>query len=289
MSMTKNRNSRAITAEETIKILEQGWYVCHNKTISIKETVDYTIDNAKIMRPDGFDEIMQETDSSLQNLDFKTTIDIENCTVLEAMAQLARTNTQVGCLNFASAKNPGGGFLGGSQAQEESISRASALYPSLMKHFEMYEYNRSKSTYLYSDYMIYSPDVLVFRDDNNTLLTYPYKVSFVTSPAVNVGAIKQNNISELALVEKTMLQRMDKVLAVFVANGIENLVLGAWGCGVFQNEPKDIARYFTHFLLKDGKYSKAFKHILFAVLDRSKEQENVLAFKKAFSFKKDEN
>jgi uncharacterized protein (TIGR02452 family) len=282
--MTKNRNSRAITAEETIKIMEQGWYASHNKTISIKDTIDYTIDNSKLIRPDDFDEIMQSANSKLEHLDFKTTIDIENCTVLEAMTQLTRINTQVGCLNFASAKNPGGGFLGGAQAQEESISRASALYPSLIKHFEMYEYNRSKNTYLYSDYMIYSPEVMVFRDDNNTLLVNPYKVSFVSSPAVNVGAIKQNNISELALVEKTMLQRIDKVLAVFVANGIENLVLGAWGCGVFQNEPKDIARYFTHFLLNNGKYSKAFKSILFAVLDRSKEQENILAFKNAFNF-----
>jgi uncharacterized protein (TIGR02452 family) len=282
MSAIKNRNSRAITAEETLKILEQGWYNSDNKAISIKEEIDYSVNNTKLFKPNGFDEILESANNKLNSWEFKTTIEVRNCTVLEALAQLVHTNSKIGCLNFASAKNPGGGFLGGAQAQEESLSRASALYPTQLKHFEMYEYNRSQSTCLYSDYMIYSPDVLVFRDDNDTLLDNPYKVSFVTSPAVNVGAIKQNNISELVLVEQTMLQRMDKVLAIFVANGIESLVLGAWGCGVFQNEPKDIAGYFAHFLLNNGKYSKAFKTILFAVLDRSKEQENIAAFEKTF-------
>lgn len=282
MSATKNRNKRALTAEETLKILEQGWYNSDNKTITIKEIVNYSVDNAKLIRLDGFDEILESANSKLNSLDFETTIEVKNCTVLEALTQLKGANIRVGCLNFASAKNPGGGFLGGAQAQEESLSRASALYPSLLKHFEMYEYNRSQNTYLYSDYMIYSPEVLVFRDDNDILLDNPYKVSFVTSPAVNVGAMKQNNISELDLVEQTMLQRMDKVLAVFVANGIENLVLGAWGCGVFQNEPKNIAQYFAHFLVNKGKYSRAFNSVLFAVLDRSAVQENILAFEKTF-------
>lgn len=285
MNVTKSRNSRALTAEETLKILEQGWYNSGNQTINIKEAVDYSVDHTKLFKPDGFDETLQSANNKLNNLDFETIIEVKNCTVLEALTQLTNINTNVGCLNFASAKNPGGGFLGGAQAQEESLSRASALYPTQVKHFEMYEYNRSQSTGLYSDYMIYSPEVLVFRDDNDTLLDSPYKVSFVTSPAVNVGAIKQNAIAELALVEQTMLQRMDKVLAVFVANGIENLVLGAWGCGVFQNAPKDIAGYFAHYLTNNGKYSKAFKHILFAVLDRSKEQENIIAFEQVLSAK----
>ena len=285
MNVTKNRNSRALTAEETIKSLEQGWYNSNNKTITIKEAVDFSVNNSKLIRPDGFDEILKSANNKLNSLDFKTTIEVKNCTVLEALVQLTQKHGSVGCLNFASAKNPGGGFLGGAQAQEESLSRASALYPTQLKHFEMYEYNRSQSTGLYSDYMIYSPEVLVFRDDNDTLSEHPYKVSFITSPAVNVGAIKQNHVSELAFVEKTMLQRMDKVLAVFVANGIENIVLGAWGCGVFQNEPKDIAQYFAHFLTNNGKYNKAFKHILFAVLDRSKERENIVAFEKTFESK----
>ncbi|WP_158561281.1 TIGR02452 family protein [Emticicia sp. C21] len=285
MSATKNRNKRALTAEETLKILDQGWYTADDKTITIEESVDYSVDNTKLIRPNGFNEILESANTKLDNLDFDTSIEVKNCTVLEALSQLTQINTSVGCLNFASAKNPGGGFLGGAQAQEESLSRASALYLSLLKHFEMYEYNRSQNTFLYSDYMIYSPEVLIFRDDNDTLLANPYKVSFVTSPAVNAGAMKQNNISELDLVEQTMFQRIDKVLAVFVANGIENLVLGAWGCGVFQNEPKDIAQYFARYLTENGKYSKAFKNILFAVLDRNAAQENIAAFEKVFNVK----
>jgi uncharacterized protein (TIGR02452 family) len=198
--------------------------------------------------------------------------------VLEAAAALAQTGDRVGCLNFASAKNPGGGFLGGAQAQEESLALSSALYPTLMKHFEMYEYNRNRSTYLYSNYMIYSPEVAVFRNDDGELLADPYSLSFVTSPAVNIGAMKNNRLEELVQAEAVMLDRMDKVLALFVHHGIEHLLLGAWGCGVFQNDPADIARYFASFLLEGGKYSRCFRSVTFAVLDRSKEGRNISVF-----------
>ncbi|RYZ13627.1 MAG: TIGR02452 family protein, partial [Sphingobacteriales bacterium] len=60
-------------------------------------------------------------------------------------------------------------------------------------------------------------------------------------------------------------------------------LLGAWGCGVFQNNPADIARYFAHFLLNDGKYSKAFKSVLFAVFDRSRDGSNINVFREYFS------
>jgi uncharacterized protein (TIGR02452 family) len=99
---------------------------------------------------------------------------------------------------------------------------------------------------------------------------------------VNIGAIRQHNAAELDYAEQTMLTRMDKILALFAKRDVENLVLGAWGCGVFQNSPHDIARYFAGFLAGNGKYAGCFRKVVFAVFDRSKNQENINAFRKVF-------
>ena len=72
------------------------------------------------------------------------------------------------------------------------------------------------------------------------------------------------------------------MLAVFVKHEVQNIVLGAWGCGVFQNNPQDVARYFARFLIGNGKYAKHFAQIVFAVYDRSMHQEIINPFREIF-------
>ena len=96
------------------------------------------------------------------------------------------------CLNFASAKNPGGGFLNGSQAQEESLARATGLYPCISQMTQLYEKNRYYGSCLYLNDMIYSPQVPVIRDDNDELLNKIFLISILTAPAVNAGAVRKN-------------------------------------------------------------------------------------------------
>ncbi len=277
-----NRNYRAEKAKESLRIIEQGFYeTATGRRISLQAAIDNAVQETLYYREDAFDTVLQQATAKAAGMDFKTKIQVLNTGVLEAAQQMAASGIPTGCLNFASAKNPGGGFLGGSKAQEESLALSSALYPTLMKHFEMYTDNRSRSTYLYTDHMIYSPGVPVFRDDDCTLLHEPYHLSFVTSPAVNIGAMLQNNPAELPYAEATMLRRMDKVLGLFVYHGIEQIVLGAWGCGVFQNNPRDIAAYFASFLKPGGKYSACFKNVVFAI-HGAPDSPNSTAFKHEF-------
>lgn len=116
--------------------------------------------------------------------------------------------------------------------------------------------------------MIYSPDVVVFRDDAGNFLDEPYLIHVVTSPAVNIGAILSNKPEEMDQAEDVNLNRMDKMLALFANNGVKKLILGAWGCGVFRNDPVKMAGYFHHFLKEGGKYEGVFEQIDFAILDR---------------------
>ena len=79
-----------------------------------------------------------------------------------------------------------------------------------------------------------------------------------------------------------MSARTDRVLAIAQAKGYEVLVLGAWGCGVFQNNPEEVAACFASYLLREGKYNGVFRKIVFAVLDHSKQKRTFEAFNKVF-------
>lgn len=182
-------------------------------------------------------------------------------------------------LNFASAKNPAGGFLKGSNAQEESLARASALYPCTKQMNEMYEANRNYDSGLYLNYMIYSPFVPVFRAEKGQLLNKPYFISIITAPAVNAGVVKsresKKNIDKIA---EVMLFRIKKILSLALIHQIEALVLGAFGCGVFKNDPEEVASYFKKIVLEDKRFKNIFKKIVFAVLDKSSKKDTYKAF-----------
>jgi uncharacterized protein (TIGR02452 family) len=118
-------------------------------------------------------------------------IEVTDESTVEAILRLAGT-AAVGVLNFASAKNPGGGFLGGAQAQEESLARASALYPCLCAcNDDFYARNRHHGSALYLDLAIISPDVPWFRDDTGAWLPAPVLATVITCPAPNLSALRQ--------------------------------------------------------------------------------------------------
>lgn len=180
------------------------------------------------------------------------------------LAAARRLGPGSACLVFASAKNPGGGFLGGAQAQEESIARSSALYPCLMTAPEFYTFHRQQRDLRYSDRVIYCPGVPVFRDDKGVLLDEPYTTALLTAAAPNLGAVVRDQPERAADVPQVLARRARRVLQVAAAHGHRSIVLGAWGCGVFRNDPATVADAFAGALA--AVYS--FEHIVFAVHDR---------------------
>jgi len=168
-------------------------------------------------------------------------------------------NARVTALNFASAKNPGGGFLRGAVAQEESIARSSTLIGGL-KDSPYYAANRYERSGLYTDGIIYSPEVWVFRDDNGRVLEKPYKGAFITCPAVNVGAL---TMDEPTYAHATMMRRGRRILEVAAHYQTEVLILGAWGCGIFGNRPRDVATMFAAYLNRE--FSGIFDKVVFPI------------------------
>lgn len=141
-------------------------------------------------------------------------------------------------LNFANANFSGGGYIFGGDAQEESLCRASMLYYTIKDCAKFYNHNRFKSVpFIYSDYMIYSPNVPIIRNGNDMLLDTPVECSFITCPAVNRTFAKFFTSDKK--INNIMKSRIEKILSLAVSKNPQVIVFGAWGCGVFGNK-KDI-------------------------------------------------
>jgi uncharacterized protein (TIGR02452 family) len=214
---------------------------------------------------------------------FVTRFEVNNETTFQALSWLAESGSgHLACLNFASARNPGGGFLKGSVAQEEALACASGLYPCLLSAQNYYERNRENRSALYLDLAIFSPHVPFFRDDAGTLLARPLLASIITAPAPNAGAIGQNEPGNLRHVEPTLRRRAELVLRIATAHQVQRIVLGAWGCGVFRNEPSTVAKIFADLIKAPGTFAGVFAEVVFAVYDRSENQRSYQAFADQF-------
>ena len=183
---------------------------------------------------------------------------------------------KTGVLNFASATKPGGGFRNGAEAQEESIARASSLYSSLLtpEATKFYDIHKSEGLQndaaFYSHGMVYSPKVVVFRDDDG-LWTTPFTIDVLTCAAVNAGEVLKNtngthNPATVVNIEKKMMERMGRILYLFEQQGARNIVLGTFGTGVFQNDVATVTRIWAQLLvLPTARFKNSFDRVIFAV------------------------
>lgn len=206
---------------------------------------------------------------------YETKFSVANATALSPAKAMADRGLRVAVLNFASAKRPGGGFGGGAQAQEEYLCRLSGLYPCLKEAGRpMYDAHKHLRSTLYTSWVIYSPDVPVFRNDEYELLDTPWDVSVLTCPAPNISGSRRR-VADTE-VRKILCERAGRVLSVAERNGHDALVLGAWGCGVFGCSPKMVAEVFRELLV--GIFRGVFREVVFAVYDRSPSLVNFTPF-----------
>ena len=168
-------------------------------------------------------------------------------------------------LNFASFKHPGGGFIAGSKAQEEMLCHSSFLY-NVLKEFEgFYDWNNCHTNRgLYKDRAIYTPGVVF----DGTVC------DVITCAAPNMSAgLKYGNVSadeNRQILEK----RIEFIRDIAEENGVEMLVLGAFGCGVFKQDPEEVAQ-----AIKKAFAETSVKRIIIAVPGND---NNYRVFKREF-------
>jgi uncharacterized protein (TIGR02452 family) len=270
-------------ARETVAILERGSYLTpSNRTVEISAAVKACCDDTRLFTHEETDRLNEEL-LERSSLPINTVIEVRNETTLAGISRLlAEGHGPVVALNFASAKNPGGGFLNGSQAQEESLARSSALHASLLTVPEFYNRHRASPSLLYSDAMILSPGCPIFRDDEGQLLNVTHVATFITSAAPNAGAAKSNRPQELSFIREVLRRRSEKVLTLAAFSECPTVVLGAWGCGVFRNDPAVVAAAFAAHL-RGGAWTNRFMRVVFSVLDTSPNAEMFSAFQNAMT------
>jgi uncharacterized protein (TIGR02452 family) len=203
-----------------------------------------------------------------------TRVQVTNETTLGASRRLVDRGLRPLALNFANGVRPGGGFLGGARAQEEVLCRSSALHQTLIDD-PMYREHRKRPQPDSTDWAIYSPDVPVFRTDDGTELPHPWVLGFITCAAPFAPTIGQPKAGDL------LQGRIHRVLAIARAFGHATLVLGAWGCGAFENDPHRTATDFRQAL--DNDFDGAFSEIVFAITDWSPERKFLGPFRDVFT------
>ncbi|MGN1411951.1 MAG: TIGR02452 family protein [Oscillospiraceae bacterium] len=209
----------------------------------IVHNIKITIENSKLK--DNFSIPKSEiiTNIDIQTIDRKSHYcindNIVNQSTIDCILNLKKQfDGNIIALNFANANFSGGGYILGGDAQEESLCRTSMLYYAIKDCTKFYNHNRFKSVpFIYSDYMIYSPNVPIIRNGNDMLLGNPIECSFITCPAVNRTFAKFFNSDKK--IKSIMKHRIEKILSLAVSKNPQVIVLGAWGCGVFGNQ-KDV-------------------------------------------------
>ena len=267
-----SRSKAALHASQTVSILEDGFYFnARGERVELQPQVEDAVRNTQHFREGISPEVSFQTR--------ETRIEVRNETTFAAARRLEDRGLKTMALNFASAKSIGGGWKNGARAQEECLCRGSALSKCLEANFEFYAFHRERGGGLYSDWMMLSPAVPVFRSDEpaEELLDSSWTTAFLTAAAPNFKAV---SFKQRAQIPALFASRIEKVLAIGVAGGFDAVVLGAWGCGAFGNDPNQIAPLFAQAL--GGPFRGAFAHVAFAVLDHSDDDAMIEPFRRAF-------
>ncbi len=183
-------------------------------------------------------------------------------------------NSRIAILNFASYKNPGGGFMNNMYAQEEAICYCTNLFYELVNYSDWYKHPLNNG--LYDNKSILSHNIAVVASERGNLLP-PDEVFYIdvlTCAAPNLSSVLTYRPSLKEVAENISRDRVAYVMDIFANNHYDTIILGAFGCGVFKNDPNVIASAFKTYI---NNNSDKFKNIIFAIPDKT--SKNYQTFK----------
>ena len=260
--MSISRDVAARLGAEADDINRSGQYLTPaGRTVSIAAEIERAAEGTRYIPPD-------EPIEHPRRRVAETRVEVRAEETLAAARDLIEAGRNPVVLNFATGTVPGGGYRTGSRAQEESIAWSSALVPSLARAPEFHALHRKLGDQLYTDAMIYSPGVPVFRN-GETLLDEPWTVGVISAAAPRVpGAMG-------VATEEAFRRRIPRILRLGLREGHDSIVLGAWGCGANGNDPRVVARIFRDAI---DEIRGAYAVIVFAIADVRGDGENLVAF-----------
>jgi len=223
--------------EKLIEVYQHTKSVCASIEVPSSKKIHFSNANYFIVEKEG----------KLKN------VVVEPLDTVSALIKYCHKKTAV--LNMASSKRKGGGVENGSQAQEECLFRCSNLF------------NIPDTFYpILSTEMIYTEGATFVKDANYSLI-YPMVADVITLPAINLNKTHIDNLQTQDSAdnyESVMTKKIESMLDVAIHHNCDNIILGAWGCGVFKNDPKTVAELFNKVIEKRYNF---FDNIVFAVIN----------------------
>jgi uncharacterized protein (TIGR02452 family) len=221
MNYYSNKQKNAVLAKQhtremaTLYASEISQCIRQTATHSLSEIAEHTCENRKMPK-----------------LSFLNTDSVSAIMVASTQGEQAG---RIAVLNFASYKHPGGMFLNGSMAQEEALCHKSFLF-NVLKEFDdsYYAWNRShlnKGLYLHR--ALYTPHVVFVNDECQAAC------DVITCAAPNKSLIRYGNFTDKDNYDQ-LHQRTQFLKSIAENHNVDTLILGAWGCGVFKQDPKDV-------------------------------------------------
>lgn len=247
-----NRQHNIEIFEQTRAITEAGAYITGGKTVALKHSME-ELQSAEYFSESNVAALVEHPQTS------RTRVMSSRCnvhvlaadTISAAIAEdgtwpadSRRFHKPVLALNFANPVHPGGGVTRGASAQEEDICRKTTLYASLTSDgaASYYKDNSKSAGMLGSDAIVLSPCVEIVRNTESKLLDKSVSIAVLTCAAPYVPGLRDVTDNELSA---AIRRRVDGILRIAVERGYDTLVLGAWGCGAFGNNPCMVADAFA--------------------------------------------
>lgn len=258
--------------QQTIQCTKEFQYYCLEKGEIIQ------FNQEEIIKSIRKNEMLHDLDISIGGNHYNTKIyvdhrDCVDCTI-EFLANHPEFQNQVMLLNLANPLKPGGGWQSGAKAQEEQLFRRSNYW----QHIATSEYDPERIwSYPIPQFGgIFSPNVIFFRhsEENSLELGGPY--AFMASPhRINCLAVAAcqwpHLIDDISRHEQVLhpdyeiitRKKIETIFSIASRKHQKVLILGAFGCGAFQNPPQHIARLFQEVISES--FSNTFHTIIFSV------------------------
>ena len=276
---SKSFNQRI--AKETLDILKRGFYRYNDKKIDLHlSTGIYDFEQAEVFDTSRLADILEDSDQFMKNLFYcpeNHNIEVVDSSAIQEALKIYRPFILTPMKDLPL----GTSFLEGANTYDAWLCRITSLYaswqcPQVRGHF----YSQSKNRQNATQGMIFSPQVAVFRDDNEKLLEFPYPVSIMSVACGNFKNISYNDKTP-ASIDAMMKEQIRMFLLIAARNMYRNVILMDWGCDEDGQDAYQVASYFREILLEE-EYRDYFENIIFA-LGKTKNHDSLVAFREAFS------
>lgn len=260
---------------ETMKAAEDGFYFVEEREVKLPVSFEQ-IKETKLY---SAEQIAQLPEVSLPG-NKPVRITLRNQDTLEAAFELhqrrKKTEKPVLVLNFANPHRPGGGIRSKPGTQEEHLCVKTTVLCSLETEeaWPFYQTNLDCGTQAQTDTILFSPNTMVIRNPDLSLREDPFPVAVMT---VSAPIAARMEMEELPKLEIILSSRIHGMLRTAAAEGYTRLVLGAWGCGNFGNDPELVAKLFHEAL------QGYFEEVAMAVFDNTEAQHRYSCFEKYFA------